>query len=127
MTPCAISVAGATASMVIYVSQVRLESASAVAKHPHGCSRVLRDARASDTFLNPSSLRDEIIAGCLLGTGKLPAADRTMAATVAREPQNVFVWLAYANYLAARHRPATARAAYAHARSLDPHLPPFGS
>jgi len=116
--------AGAIASTVTYVSLVRLQRAVVASRQARGCDRILRDVHASDTPLNPSSLRAGIVAGCLIRMGKLKQADRTMAVAASREPGNVFVWLTYATYQVARRRPAAARTAYLHARSLDPHLPP---
>jgi predicted Zn-dependent protease len=117
-------VAGAIASTVTYVSEVRLQSAvdealGSLTRCPH----VLSDLRASRTPLNPSPRRDLALAGCLLEVGRGQEADRTMERLVAREPQNARVWVMMAVWEAARHRVSAARASRARAVALDPQLP----
>ncbi len=114
--------AGAIASTVTYVSEIRLQSAAAGAKNLHDCPRILPDIRGSDTPLNPSPRRDLAFAGCLLETGHGRHADRVMVAAAAAQPRNVEVWFTLAIWQASRRHRAAARSAYAHALTLDPHL-----
>ena len=91
--------------------------------HPN-VAHSLSQLRASDWALNPSVYRDEAIADGLLHTGRPAKAERYMVASVRRQPGNVLAWYALARIQVARGRLAAARASYARARSLNPHLPP---
>jgi len=91
--------------------------------HP-SIARSLDALRASDWALNPSVYRDEAIADGLLHTGRPVEAERYMVASVDRQPGNVLAWYALARIQVARGRLGAARASYARARELNPHLPP---
>ena len=86
-------------------------------------ARVLRDLRDSDSPLNPSNYRDQGIAVTLLHMRRPVAAERLMTRVARAEPQNVLVWVPLTRIQVARGRLEAARASWAHARRLDPHLP----
>jgi cytochrome c-type biogenesis protein CcmH/NrfG len=116
-------VAAAVASAITYASIVRVDHAAYRFQATGDFQRVLRDLRGSDSSLNPSNYRDQGIAVALLHTRRPVAAERVMARAAHAEPQNVFAWVPLARIQVARGRLAAARASWAHARRLDPHLP----
>src|SRR3989440_9169932 len=120
----AICLLGATVSVVIYASEVRLHRGFVASKDPRRCPSALAELRGWDSRLNPSVSRDITIAGCLLRTRHPAEADRVFARTVAREPNYSYAWYALSLYEVGRGRRAAAVAAYRHARRLDPNLPP---
>jgi|SRR5437588_12093111 len=120
----AICLAGTVASVITYVSDVRLQEGVAAARDSRFCPRAVRKLRASASSLNPSALRDVVLAACLLRTGHPAEADRTIARAAAREPANARLWAQLALFQAERGQNGAAQVSYAHARRLDPRLPP---
>jgi tetratricopeptide (TPR) repeat protein len=120
----AICLVGATVSVVIYVSEVRLTDGLVASRHSRECPAKLAELQASDTSLNPSLLRDFTLASCLYQAGRGAAADRTFARAIARDPRFANAWYALALYEVGRGRRPAAIAAYTRARALDPNLPP---
>lgn len=114
--------AGAIASVDIYVSQARLTAAFAHADRT--CPSTLPDLRAAGSPLNPSTLREMSIAICLTLTGHAGDAERLMARVAREQPGNAQPWAALARIQLNRRRPAAARASWARVRQLNPHVSP---
>jgi predicted Zn-dependent protease len=118
-------VAAAVASTIAYVSVKRVDHAA------HGFrgfaradfARTLRELRDSDSALNPSNYRQQGIAVAMLHVGRRAEAERTIVRAARAQPQNAFLWVQLTRIQVARGRLAAARASWAHARRLDPHLP----
>jgi Flp pilus assembly protein TadD len=119
----AVCVAAAVASAITYASIKRVDHAAYGFARSGDFPRVLRDLRASDSPLNPSNYRDQGIAVTLLHMGRPAAAERAMARAVENEPENALVWAQLTRIQLTRGRLAAARASWARARRLDPHLP----
>jgi hypothetical protein len=114
-------VAGATVSALTYASQVEVERTFS---QRHGdFAGALRHVRASESPLNPSILRDTAESASLLHTGHPVAAERVMLNAARRRPFDVFQWFVLTRVQLGRGRDAAARASWARARRLDPHLP----
>jgi predicted Zn-dependent protease len=116
-------VAAAVACAIAYASVRRVDHTAYGFASSGDFTRVLRDLRDSDSLLNPSNYRDQGIAITLLHMGRPAAAERTAARTARAEPENAFVWVVLTRIRVARERLAPARASWARARRLDPHLP----
>ena len=117
--------AGATVSVITYVSEIRLQHGAAALARGHNAEGALRELRASDSPLNPNSQRSVLVAVALFRAGRRSEAERTLVVAARREPENVQIWASLA-YLEFRlGHLAAARAAFAHARQLEPqpHLP----
>jgi Flp pilus assembly protein TadD len=124
----AVFAAGVVASAVTYVSVVRTENAGVRFFNAGNFSRGnfergLREFRASDSALNPSNYRTQNLAVMLLHLGQPVSAERVAARAARAEPQNAVLWVALARVQVARGKLVEARATWAHARRLDPHLP----
>ena len=115
--------AAAIASFMTYIAVVRLKDAFVEFDSAPNFARALRDMRASDSPLDPSTLRKTVIAVGLLRTGRPAEAEGVMANAVRREPENAAMWVTLARVQLTRGRPAAARASYAHSRRLNPHVP----
>jgi hypothetical protein len=119
----AICLAGATACVLTYVSQVRLQNAIVTYGVTKDFARALRDLRASDSVLNPNAFREAGLARALLHTGHPAAGERSIAQAARAQSGNLVAWLALVRIQVARGRLAAARVAYAHVRRLYPRAP----
>jgi hypothetical protein len=117
-----VCVAAAVASAITYASVVRVDRVANGFLRSADFSGVLRDLRASDSPLNPSNYRDQGIAITLLHIGRGAEGERFMARAAHAEPENALLWVPLTRIQVARGRLAAARASWAHARRLDPHL-----
>jgi hypothetical protein len=115
--------AGATASAITYRSNIQLEHTFTSFERKQDYPRLLRDLRAGDTPLNPSTFRDASVALGLLHTGHPVRAEAYIARAAREQPSNVQPWIALVRLQLSRGRRAAARASYRHARKLNPHLP----
>ena len=116
--------AAVVACVITYASTVRIDRIGTdFLKRPEDFPRALRDLQATRSALNPSTPRDTGVALLLVHTGRPAAAERSMTRAVAAEPQNALAWVTLTQIRVARGRLAAARASWARARRLDPHLP----
>jgi predicted Zn-dependent protease len=118
----AVCVAGVIACAVTYVADVRLHDALAEFGRTRNFNRALRELRASQSALNPQVGRDVGIAYAQLATGHPAQAERAIAAATRREPGNTRAWIELTRIQLARGRLTAARASWARARQLDPHV-----
>jgi Flp pilus assembly protein TadD len=120
----AVCVVGATLSAISYSSYAGLKDAFAKYGPSRDFAHGLGAFRASDSPLAPSVYRDEAIAIMLLHTGRAAEAERVMVRSARGAPADAHPWVSLARIQVARGRLAAARASYAHARVLNPHVPP---
>jgi hypothetical protein len=119
----AAALAGAIAFGLTYRSDARFNRSFDTLYKTVDWSRTVRELRASDSALNPTAAREGAIAIALLGSSRPRAAERVAADAARREPGNAQAWVALAKVQISRGRTAAARASWAHAQRLDPHLP----
>ena len=119
----AVCAAGCVICVLIYDSRGQLKDAfdGVVAKRPF--TTTLRALRDSDSPFNPSNFRDTGIAVSLQRLGRGAEAEHAALLGVRREPRNINEWITLTRIQVARQRLTAARASYARARELDPHLP----
>jgi hypothetical protein len=113
--------AGAGAAALTYASQIEVDRTFALRRGDFAAA--LRHVRASDSALNPSILRDTAESVSLLHTGHPASAEAVMANSARARPFDVVRWFVLVRIQLGRGRAAAARASYARARRLDPHLP----
>jgi predicted Zn-dependent protease len=121
-TLAAVCLAGAVACLVAYVSNVRFTDALETSLHTGDYARALREVRRSDSALNPTAYRDVAISLALIEVGRPLEAERLARRLTRREPDNPQTWISLARVQLTRGEAAAARASWARARRLDPHL-----
>jgi Flp pilus assembly protein TadD len=83
----------------------------------------LEDAKSS---LNPDSRRELGLAGVLVRRGRGPEAEAVLRRAIAREPENVYLWVGLARVQVTTGRPAAAERSYDRARELNAQIPRRG-
>jgi cytochrome c-type biogenesis protein CcmH/NrfG len=111
------------ACAITYVSVVRTDRVERRFLTNQERGAALRGLRASESWLSPSTNRDQARAALLANTGHVAAAERSIARVVREQPRNVVAWLVLTQVQVTRGHFVMARASWARARELDPHLP----
>ena len=115
--------AAVVACVISYVSIVRTDRVQDrfIANPDPGPA--LRKLQAAGSWLAPSTTREKSLALLLFATGRHAAAERSIARVVREQPGNAIAIVALTRVQVARGRRAAARATWARAHELDPHLP----
>lgn len=114
--------AGAIVGVLILIAYSNLASAFGTFQHDLDFRRALPRLRASDSALEPNPYRDSGLAYTLYALGRRRQAEAVLLDATHRWPRELRVWMPLAQVQLGLGKAAAARATWAHARSLDPHL-----